>query len=401
MHSHLRKIKSAQGGPNTGVLVGLIGLLIIVYILFLPPEVRQELLTENTTANSSTSTETTYDPLFVEHPGKLEPSSIYDKYSDGHSVPDVLLKVTRNAAVLKNVNPFYVYRSIFGSTSKTVMFDLANVEKTDNVLLSFAASKRSGRLIITLNGEEIFNSAVDRYNPEPIELPKELLANKNTLEFSVSGPGILFWQKNNYNLLDIKITGYVTDVSMQSSRSTFDISTFERSNVEKEKLSFYVECASVTTGRIKVDINDKNVADFVPECSSNLRFDIAPSYFVSGENSLVFTADAGRYSIQQIKLVPSFKEMQYSTYYFDIKNAEFDKISAGTLKARMVIRFADTSRKEFNFRVNNIVKRIDTKEFEYTYEFPKTDLLEGNNALKIEPVNTLEISELRVEYFKP
>ena len=400
MHSHFRKVKSAQGGPNTGVLVGLIGLLIIIYILFLPPEVRQELLTENTT-NSSTSTEDEYDALLIEHPGKLEPSSIYDKYSDGHSVPDVLLKVTRNAAVLKSVNPFYVYRSIFGSTSKTVMFDLANVDRTDNVLLSFAASKRTGRLIIKLNGEEIYNSQVESYNPEPIDLPKELLANKNALEFSVSSPGIAFWQKNSYNLLDIKITGYVTDVSMQSSKSTFDISTFERSNVEKEKLSFYVECASVTKGRVKVDINDKNVADFVPECSSNFRFDIAPSYFVSGENSLVFTADAGRYSIQQIKIIPSFKEMQYPTYYFDINKTEFNKITAGTLKTRMVLRFADTSRKEFNVRINNIIKRIDTKDFEYTYEFPNGDILQGNNALKIEPVDTLEISELRVEYFKP
>jgi hypothetical protein len=400
MHSHLRKSKSAQGGPNTGVLVGLIGLLIIIYILFLPPEVRQELLTENTT-DSNTSSEEHYDPLLTEHPGKLEPSSIYSQYSDGHQIPDAYLKVTRNAAVLKSINPFYVSTSIFGSTSKTVIFDLANADKTDNVFLSFAASKRTGRLVITLNGEEIFNSAVDSYNPEPVELPKELLANKNTIEFSASGPGIAFWQKNSYNLLDIKITGYVTDISMQSSKSAFDISDFERANAEKERLSFYVECASETKGRIKVDINEKNVADFVPECSSNMRFDLAPSYFVSGENSIVFTADSGRYSVQLIKIIPSFREMQYPTYYFDIKSEEFDKLGAGTLKARMVIRFADTSRKEFNFRVNNIVKRIDTKDFEYTYEFPKADLLEGNNALKIEPVNTLEISELRVEYFKP
>jgi len=401
MRNHFRKSKAGQGGPNTGVLIGLIGLLIIIYILFLPAETRQELLTENTT-NTTTGTEKTYALLLDEQPEKLEPSSIYDKYSDGHSISDVFIKVTRNAAVLKNINPFYVKNNIFGSSSKSVTFDIPNVDTTDNALLSFATSSHSGRLIIKLNGQEIYNSEVSSYNPNPIELPKELLANNtNTLEFSVSSPGIAFWRENSYDLLDIKITGYVTDLSMQSSKSSFDIASFERNNVEKYMLSFYVDCASTTTGKMSVEINDRNVAEFVPDCGSPLAFDLAPSYFVSGENDIAFSADAGRYSIQQIKIVPSFKDIQYPTYYFNIKNEEFIKIINETLKARMKIRFADSSHKEFNFRINNIIKRVDISNFEYTYEFPKEDLLQGNNALKIEPINTLEISELKVEYFNP
>ncbi|MEM0231016.1 MAG: hypothetical protein QXT20_02335 [Candidatus Woesearchaeota archaeon] len=397
----LKKNRKAQTATSAGVLVGLIGLLIIIYILFLPPETRQELLTENAT-NSSSQDSSANKVLLDEKPGRLDASSMYDKYSDGHSVNDLVVKVTRNAAVIKTINPFYIKNNIFGAISKQVTFEVKNLEAVDNLMLSFAASSHSGRLIIKLNGEEIFNSEITSYNPNPIQLPKDnLVEGTNTLEFSVSSPGLAIWRENNYNLLDIKITGYITDLSYQKATASFEISDFEIAYAEKYNLKFYADCASSNRGKLTITINQNEVAAFVPECGSPYSIEASPEYFKQGQNRITFSTDSGLYSIEQIRIVPQFKEISYPIYYFDISQSDYSKIKSGTLGVRMYMRFPDNSEKVFNIRLNNILKRVSTKNVEYSINFSSSEILEGNNAIKIEPINTIYISELKVEYYRP
>jgi|GEM_PF-470649 len=393
--------KKAQVGGQAAVLVAIVGLLIIVYLLFLPPESREEILYGNQTKENVTTETSEGTNLLLESPGRIEPSSMFKKYEDGRNLPDIVLKVSKEATVLKTMNPFYIKNNIFGSSTKDIIFEIQNVDKTEDVLLSFAAIRRSGRLIIKLNGEEIYNNEITKLNPSPIELPKEYLVNRNSLEFSVSSPGIAFWKTNYYNLEDMKITGYVTDVSLQSSESLFDMTSFEKSNIDKESLSFYTECLSDDIGKMRININNVNIAEFVPDCGYARRIDLPPSLFVIGDNKIIFSTEKGKYIIQQIKIVPDFKEVRYPTYYFNIKEKEYNKTQNNSLKVEISIRFTDDSNKEFNFRINNIIKSVDTNDFEYEYLIPKEDLLLGNNAIKIEPVTALEISQLKIEYVKP
>ncbi len=393
--------KKAQVGGPAAVLVAIVGLLIIVYLLFLPPESREEILYGNQTKENVTTETSEGTNLLLESPGRIEPSSMFKKYEDGRNLPDIVLKVSKEATVLKTMNPFYIKNNIFGSSTKDIIFEIQNVDKTEDVLLSFAAIRRSGRLIIKLNGEEIYNNEITKLNPSPIELPKEYLVNRNSLEFSVSSPGIAFWKTNYYNLEDMKITGYVTDVSLQSSESLFDMTSFEKSNIDKESLSFYTECLSDDIGKMRININNVNIAEFVPDCGYARRIDLPPSLFVIGDNKIIFSTEKGKYIIQQIKIVPDFKEVRYPTYYFNIKEKEYNKTQNNSLKVEISIRFTDDSNKEFNFRINNIIKSVDTNDFEYEYLIPKEDLLLGNNAIKIEPVTALEISQLKIEYVKP
>ncbi|MCX6710320.1 MAG: hypothetical protein NTV63_05225 [Candidatus Woesearchaeota archaeon] len=392
--------KKAQGGVQTSVLIGIVALMIIAYLLFLPPEVREEMLFGNDSEGSSSDADAKV--VFLnEKPGKLEPSSIFDRYEDGHSFSDVYLKVSSEATILKKINPFYIRSSVFSSVEKSVIFELKSAERTEGVLLSFSAREHSGRLAIMLNGEEIFNGEITTLNPEPIELPSMSLAEKNILEFSVSKPGAAFWRSNSYSLEDIKITGYVTDTVLQSSKNVFELVDFERNNIENEMLSMYIECLSTEAGRISVSLNGNEIADFAPSCSDVKRIEVSPSKLAIGENSIVFSTDVGRYMLQQIRMVPEFKEIMHPVYYFSVNEKDFNRIKNGTVGARLSIRFADDSEKSFDFKINNVLKHVETSDVEYKHDISKDDIVLGNNAFKLEPLDTIDVAQIRIETFLP
>jgi len=391
--------RKAQTATSAGVLVGLIALLIIMYILFLPPEVRQDLLTENETSSSAGGTSQELKTLLDEKPGRLEPSSVYEKYADGHTVGDLTVKVSRNAAVIKTINPFYIKNNIFGTISKQTTFEIKNLETVDNIMLSFAVSSHQGRLIVKLNGKEIFNSEVKSYNPSPIQISKdELVEGTNTLEFSVSGPGIAFWRENYYEVSDIKITGYITDLAYQKSSSSFQISEFEIENAEKYYIRFYADCASSNRGQLTVYINGQELTTILPDCGSQQSIEVSTNYFSAGQNKITFSTDAGLYSVQQIRVIPQFKEIKYPIYYFNLESSQYEKVKKGNAKVRLSLNFPDDSEKTFNLRINNILKRVNTRNTKYELNI-SSDVVEGNNAIKLEPVSTVDISELKVEYY--
>ena len=387
--------KAQTSASYAGGLIIAIAVLIFFYVLLIPPESRRELLNKTLQNESqSESEEEGESVLLLENPGRIMPKTITEKYSEGHNLNDVRVYSITQAVTIKRINPFYVGATYFSHDKKTFVFKIDDLKTTKNVILSFNAESRKGRLIIKLNGVEIFNSEINTQNPEPIVLDEDLLEQENTLEFSVSKPSLL--SKNYYDLKDIKILGYKTDLTRIKSSQTFQITPSEYQSLESMRLKFFVDCYSKDIGKIKINLNGYELSYFTPDCGSAMVFDFPAYYLISGQNTLYFEIDKGDYLIYQLRLEPIFKEITNPTYYFQIPEEEYKKIINESKKVLLKLRFADNSEKEAKIYINGYVIGLTTSELIFNKTIDKNYIYKNLNSLKIEPERIIDITELKL-----
>ncbi|MBW2993716.1 hypothetical protein KY317_04035, partial [Candidatus Woesearchaeota archaeon] len=218
-------------GQATGaaILVAVIAVLIVLYILFLPPEERQELLEE---AEEGENGITTYDfvnkTLLDEIPGRLD---FIAKKDIEHSMPTINLNILAESTVIKEVDSVYVGKSWFGQEKAIINFSIDNPEDIEELILNFKVRESKGRLKIAINGYKIFDSEIKTINIQPIKLTDYIL-KENSLEITVSSPGVAFWSTNHYVLEDVKVIGDVLSREGQESRNVFILTSAEKNNLE-------------------------------------------------------------------------------------------------------------------------------------------------------------------------
>ena len=221
--------KRGQSGSGAAALVLLIGGLILLYLLLVPPDLRDALLNDKPLPESSGTTTNVYGSqtnsnlpksinksVLSEVPGRID----YLKQSDvEHPLSAVNLYTTTNAQVIAKESTLYVKNGVFDKLFRNFTFSLDDVQNTENVLLSFSMQSGAGRLFIYLNNNLIFDGFPDAYTT--IELDKDRLNAQNNILFGVSAVGWRFWTTNEFQLKDVKITGDITDISQQLSKNTF------------------------------------------------------------------------------------------------------------------------------------------------------------------------------------
>lgn len=325
------KLKKAQSAGSAGTLVVLIAGLILLYILFLPSAERQALLNEEyvypTTGTETTTTTTPQQvvealaeqTILSESPGRI----YYLKESSyEHTLSAVNLYTTTEAMVLFSLDSLYVKNGIFDELPRNLTFFLDEPDYTDNVLLSFNVKDSQGRLIIRLNGNLIFDSEIIG-SVQPIDLSAYPLSDVNVLEFSVSEVGYRFWTTNEYQLDTIQITGDVTDISQQTSKTTFTVSDTEKFNLEVAKLYFYPDCNPREVGPLRISVNNDIIYSSVPDCQQINVVEFSPIALSAGDNYLLFKTEKGKYLIYSISVHTELAEQEYPVYYFDLDENAF------------------------------------------------------------------------------
>jgi len=392
-HKLLRNLKS-QGGLNAAILVAIIAAVIIIYILFLPTEDREDLLEEESdyagsTGGSSDDVEIT---LLDENVGRLDPvGRVRDR-----DIANVNIFETTNSKVLDTVNPISVRNGWFDKRVKVVRFKIDDLETTDNVVLSFTAPVRRGILSIKLNEELIYEYDINNINVDPIELEESLLGESNELEFSVSGVGAKFWSTNEYALENVQIIGDITDLSRQESQNVFTLTDTEYKNLERVDMRFTPYCTTVAdVGVLDVLINNRNIFSAVPVCNDRYKQEIPLSALSAGQNKAIFKTNKGSYSIEQIKLSFTEKDTPEAVYYFEVNSTTFEDIE--DYDAFLRIEFVDDDNtKRADLNVNDHLVSIDQDKKDYERNIDNW-IEEGNNFVKLTPKTTLDIVELKVE----
>jgi len=381
--------KKAQGGMNAAILVAIIAGLIILYIVFLPNAEREKVV------GGKTATEENTNVLLKASPGMLSASTGLE---DQKSIPNVFLVETTNAKELQKINPFIVRNGWFDKAAKKIDFGIDDIDNTDNVAVSFTAKKRSGALAIKLNNAVIFENEIASETTEPVKLEKRLLAKTNTLEFSVSSVGLKFWTTNEYDFENVKIIGDITDTSKQQSTNIFTLSDSEFSSMQQAALNFIPYCGNVNdVGTLDIFANNKKLFSAVPVCSNAYKQSVPKSALNEGENNIVFKTNKGSYSVEQIKVALEFKEPQLKTYYFEINHDTIKKINNGDQDVSLTIKFVDDAKqKRLKLDVSGHLETVETQKPSFTEKI-NSKISEGNNFVRLEPLEDVEVAELRVE----
>src|SRR3989338_7405703 len=172
-----------QSGSPAATLIGLITIIFVFYIIFLPPDARKELLNDDE-INKSTDDSTSGNVLLSSQVGSLDYRT---RNQFDHPLPNMFLVAQKSAAILLEETGFQVSKGVFGEDKKVTRFAAQDVSLIDDVLLNFQAAKHSGVLGIIINGRTIFEGEITSQNPPPIKISKSVLEELNTIEFYATG----------------------------------------------------------------------------------------------------------------------------------------------------------------------------------------------------------------------
>ncbi|MFT4304594.1 MAG: hypothetical protein ACMXX8_00750, partial [Candidatus Woesearchaeota archaeon] len=400
---------------GAAALIGLIGLFIILYILFLPADIRDDILKDNDDEN-----EISYGVegkvVLEETPGKLDLINL--RHCVGrecsHKISSFRLFMTTDATEIESFNPFIIKNNILKKEFQTLNFELSNIDYIDNLLLSFNTYHFKGILTIILNGNTIYEKEINTFNPEPIKLPKEILSRNNNLEFQVSNVGWRFWDTNEIRFENMKISGDITDVSRQESNNIFYLSDSEFNNIERGRLSFSPDCSQSNIGPLQISLNNRDLYYSIPDCNDLNVVEFPPAFFNKGENIIKFKTDMGAYFVDLIEIRTWLKEITYPVYYFNLKKEDLNHIKNEKLNLTANFEFVSHSTAQGfepeeadrlhdqNFRVimtlNGYSREIISPTRTFSRMISYEDLREENNWIRLEPRSThVEISTFKLK----
>jgi predicted DNA-binding protein (UPF0251 family) len=319
---NLMSQKKAQYASNAAAFVAILTVLIILYILFLPPDIRTDLLGDRTGKNVNGTGSTDTSVLLKQNVGLVNYINTNEKVYD---LPATRILSPTSGQILKSVPSISLLHALFDREKAKYDIDF-NINKagTKNVLLSFNIREHKGPISVVLNDREIFSSEITATNPKPIVLDTEYLSDTNRLSLIVPSPGWAFWSVNKYSLENLQITGDVTDYSNSEAVQYFSLSQTERDNLEAIRLYFYPNCNFKDTGALRIDLNKRTIYNSIADCGSRTFAALNKNDLLTGSNELRFSSTKGSYTLDNMYVKVTMSKPAYRTYFFELKDDYFN-----------------------------------------------------------------------------
>ncbi|MFP4524572.1 MAG: hypothetical protein ACLFO2_04670 [Candidatus Woesearchaeota archaeon] len=318
-----KKGLASLNANNSAILLIAITALIVMYILFLPPQDRAELLGETGsggTGGTGSPTTPSSSLLLDANVGHVDHLSSQE---EEHPLPSFRLSTKVEGTVLKEVDSLYVKSSVFDALVRNVSFRV-DEELTSDVKLSFNVGDRaSGRLIILLNGHRVLDADLESGVSEHVSLPSDLIERNNILTVGVSSPGWAFWRMNEFQLRTFQITGNVKDLSGAESRQVFSLGEEEASNLDRALLKFYADCEPESAGELSIRVNRRRVFEGYGDCGMLNKVELDERNLYEGENEVEFEAEQGSYIFSNMVVKTFLKDPVHPVYYFDVDDDHF------------------------------------------------------------------------------
>lgn len=385
---------SASGAA---ILILLIATILVLYILFLPPDERAELLGEENGTYSGDNSKTTKSgynkTLLIEKIGHLDHLKFNFREYD---LPSFRVFSESEASIIKNINSIYVAHSLGEKKDYNLSFNL-DKKMTSNIKLGFTVTEASGRLEVYLNGDELINSELRKGSIDPVVLSDDSLMDENKLTFRVSKSGIAFWRNNRYTLEKVIITGDILDNSHSSSRQYFYISEEEKSNLETVKLKFYPDCKIDMVGPLLIYLNGDEVFSGLADCGIYNSMFLDKNTVLEGKNELEFIATDGAYLIDRVSVRTELEELLQPVYYFDLEEELFEKDDdlKDEFNVTMTVKFVNDDEKRVEYLINGRRRHISTNEITFITKLDDYVVSE-TNSLEIVPQSDIDIASLKI-----
>jgi len=314
--------KRGEYASNAAAFVAVLTVAIILYILFLPPDIRTELLGDKNSVINGTSSSANTNVLLDQNVGKVTYINTNERTYD---LPTTRIYSPTSGQILKSIPSIALRNALFDKEQAAYNIEL-NIDRTatQNLLLSFNVKDHKGPMSIMLNGREIFNAEITTPNPKPITLDKDYLLDSNNILISVPSPGLRFWSANRYSIETLQITGDVTDYTNAFGVQNFVISQVEKENLQSITLFFYPGCDLKDVGTLRIDLNGKSIYNSVADCGTKTFAVLNTNDILAGTNELKFYSAKGSYLLDNMYIKTTMTQPAYKTYYFDLKEDYFD-----------------------------------------------------------------------------
>ena len=395
--------RKAQGATGAALLIVTLAVVIILYLLFLPDDVTKDILggTGGGTGGQggvpgvTTTGGAPRTVLLSQNVGRLAPPA---PNQIEHTIPSFTIFTSTNAMELKRMSTIKVKNSAFSDDTVTITFPY-DERSTTSPMLSFNVRKTSGDLIISLNGDEIFSGPLDSGSPPPIRLPESMLRGNNELTFKASGTGLAFWRSNLHELVNVIVSGEVTDRSASTSSQHFSISQQEYDAMQFGELTFLPNCDPQFTGRLRISLNFREIYSGFADCGVPNKIEVAKEILKPGDNSITFVSEQGQYLVDMVKLTTKIQGQDVPVFYFNLPSYIYDMLYYNDALLFITVRFADArSQKVGVLNVNGFETSFNSQNMMFTTQVDPEFLLPGPNSMIIIPQGKpLDIAELRVE----
>jgi len=396
----MKNKRGDSGGTSVAVLISLIGLFVLLFVLMLPPEERENLLGNQTNSygdnNDNGVNGVERSTLLLESPGTVYPNK---KEEIDHKLNPINIFIRNEPKIITLVNSLEVSKGLFSGQDQNINFNVDDLNNLEDVILNFVVRDPKGKLIVELNGNVVLNSEVNA-GVKLIQLPISYLRRINKLDIHVSGPGISFFTVNHYTLEDVRVKQEF-EVENSKETRTFTVSDKEKDSLKGSKLSYFFYCndLDLTNAMFTLYLNDKKLDEYPQaiRCSSGEReIELNENEIKEGTNKLVFMIDEGDFSFSQIVINDKLSEKMFPLYYFFIDSNDFDKIENGDYGVILKLSLKDNDKtKRAEIKLNDETMHIDTRQDSYSRDI--TGIVEsGENLIKITPINEFDIDRLKI-----
>jgi|FLOH01.1.fsa_nt_gi hypothetical protein len=386
-------VKRGQAAGGAAILIIVIAAILVIYILFLDPVDRADLLGEDDKTSSEGQTSAGFNKtLLDESIGRLD--YLRFDYRE-HEIPSFRINAQTEGSILKSIRTVYVQNGVGNDKYYNLSFSI-DKSLTNSVFLAFNIKSSSGKLIIKLNGRELFYGYLDKGSMEPMSLPLEFLEKNNVLTFEVSSPGFAFWRTNEYSLDNVMLTGDVLDLSNSVSRQFFYISDLEKNNLDTVKLKFFPNCDVSSSGPLNVYFNGAQVSSGIVDCGIYNIIALDKNDVFEDRNELEFIVTEGSYFVDRITVRTDLESLLYPVYYFDLDEDLFEgEELKNEFNVSIHLRFVNDDEKLMEYLINGRRKHISTQEL--SYEAVLDDyVFAGTNSLELVPKSVIDIASLKV-----
>jgi hypothetical protein len=390
---------------GAAVLLVVIAALLVMFVVLIPPEDRAELLGDNDT-NTVDYDDEDYDiddavpekNMLKESPGRID----YLEHDElEHPLPVVNIFTRTESKILGEKNLVYAKKGVFSEEKNIFKFSVPDLINTEEIILGYNVETAEGKLVIHLNGEQVFNGEVGVGSSSPIKFSKTQLAADNELIFTVSSPGLAFWATNELVLNNVKVVADVTSKEAQKSKNVFLVSDTEKTNLEKVILKFQPECKYGEVGMLSILINNFEIYKAIPDCDlAMVPIEFSSDLIHQGENEVVFSTNSGTYILSHVMIISELKDLEFPTYYFELSHEQYGDIRDEDRRLRLEMDFVDVVSSKFGtLYYNGHAYHFDTREANLAIDL-SDDVVQGYNSLKIKPQKTIDVRQIRVDIVK-
>ncbi len=388
-------VKKGQTAGGAAALVILVGLVIILYILFLPPADRAALLNEiNGSSYSSTVTDTS-DFLLNEHPRTLYPDS-QDVIT--HELNTVTLYSNKEDALLKEYNNIYVFSS---KTDKKVFEDsfiFDSIYTFTNPVLILENVNSNSPLIVYFNGKEVYSGTPKKNSIVKIKLDSVGRENKIFIET----PDPSWWQFFSYNKASIgsvKLLATVNNNELLQSEQSFSVSQGEYDNFNTGYVKFLLSCTSKPS-KLVVRLNEFLLSNAIFDCNQPVKLEFDKSSLIPGKNIISFKILDGVATIDRPVVKTILEKKVRPVYYFSLTEEQYSELKEGSKIAYLELNFVrNKDIYDLNVNINGKIFNIRSYDTNYKEDISRF-LLEGENYIILAPRTKVDVKDLFV-YLKP